>query len=504
MNNTQAQPQYIITPADKERIKNIQYAWKAFDGELTKPLVPDPELPDCNVMSNRCQAIVERGRDFLFGKEVQISLEKGSPPDAQTFIDDTWLRKEKRIPLLQKLEMNGAMAGQAFIRIVPTKAINNNSHRVYKLINLDPQTVYVQTDPQDCESPILFCIQYCLMEMINGKSTRVTYREEISLNDPTAIDDDEGNPMAATPSQETITWNIQHWTRIGNGEKGDWSASGNPYTWPYTFPPIFYTQNLPNPNSFWGYADLTRDLINTNASINLTESDINQTNTLLGNPLIYSTGTGFQDLSIARGRITELPNPDSKIAAVTIGSDLTSARAFAGDLRTNMDEQSSVPGVATGRLQDIVSGATSGVAIELMFMPITMKTDTKRCLYGDMIIQVTEALLILEKFSPLIKIELAWQKALPADGLADVQAGIAKLEIGVSKTTVLREMGYDPEEELELNQSADAVALANFLKGSAMPPPLPGTKPLPGQEPVSAVPGQPVAPVAQPQPAVGA
>ena len=84
-NTAQMQPQYKITEQDRKRVQRIADAWKAYDGELEPPLKKTEEGIDPNVMSNRCQPVVEAGVNFLFGKEIEISLEEGAPQeDAQT------------------------------------------------------------------------------------------------------------------------------------------------------------------------------------------------------------------------------------------------------------------------------------------------------------------------------------------------------------------------------------------------------------------------------------
>src|SRR5438034_11188313 len=115
----QAQPTYEISEEDKKRIKRIQEAWQAYNGELDPPLKKMPDGTDPNVLTNRCQPIVDAGVNFLFGKELEISCEEGAPQEAQDFLNETWGRKERRIPLLQDLGMNGAIAGSAFLRIMP-------------------------------------------------------------------------------------------------------------------------------------------------------------------------------------------------------------------------------------------------------------------------------------------------------------------------------------------------------------------------------------------------
>ncbi len=483
MTQTPTQPRYDLTDADKVRQKQIAAAWKAYHGQLDPPLKPMPGDPDDNVLSNRMQAIVDRGIDFLFGQELELALEEDAPKAAQEFLNDVWGRKEQRIPLLQKLAMNGAMAGRAFLRIVPDTAGN------FRLVAVDPATVFVQTAPQDCDTVLLYCIEYSVSEKINGKPTSVYYHEEITRIDP------DGNARHGMPDSDD-TWEVRHWTRIG--DQGNWQPVGDPIAWNYEFSPLFSCQNLPLPNEFWGMPDLTPDLIGINVALNLVQSNINRINKLFGSPILYAVGTGMQVIDLAPGRIIGLPTDQSKIAAVTITSDLANALAFANNLRSDLDEQSGVPGVATGRIVDLPRGNMSGIVLELLFMPLLKKTDKKRCLYGDLIIAVSKALLILNKMSGGINMTLPWQNPMPDDDLQSVQAAVLKKQVGISDSTIQRELGYDPEEEAQLNAVEDAQQLTNFSRGVGMPP----TSTQPGQPGIPPTPSVPPAQAGQPTPAL--
>src|SRR5260221_4165458 len=226
----QAQPVYEISDADKARQEKIRLAWKAYNGELDAPLKKMSGETDDNVLSNRCQPIIDRGVDFLFGKEIEISVEESAPQEAQDVLDKIWGRKEARIPLLQKLGMNGGAAGQAFLRIVPG---NDGS---FRLVVVDPSTVFPDTAPQDCETALLYCIQYSTTEKQNGRPVQVFYREEITRIDP------DGNASRGVPD-DGDTWSIQHWTQmVQHGMQPKltgWIAAGEPIPWPYPFPPLF-------------------------------------------------------------------------------------------------------------------------------------------------------------------------------------------------------------------------------------------------------------------------
>jgi hypothetical protein len=258
-----------------------------------------------------------------------------------------------------------------------------------------------------------------------------------------------------------------------------WTPAGPPIIWAYAFPPIFCCQNLPKANDIWGIPDITPDLIGVNKSLNLVQSCISLIELLYGQPILWANGTGEQVIDIRPGRIIGLP-PDGKIGAVTLTSDVTNALNFANNLRSDIDEQSGVPGVATGRLETMPRGNLSGIAIELMFMPLLKKTEAKRCLYGELLINVSKALLVLNRMSEDIDITLNWEDPLPHDDLPALQAAVLKKQIGISDSTIQREQGYDPDEELELNQQEDAQKLLAFSQGQGMPPAMPGQPMMPG------------------------
>ncbi len=479
----QSQPVYQITDDDKARQKAIAEAWKAYDGDFEPHLEKTPEGIDPNVVINQISPIVDTGVDFLFGQEIEISVEKGAPQDAQDFLNDAWGEKEVRIPLLQDLAMNGAMARTAFLRIVPSSD-KPSKEKTYRLVAVDPSTVCVQTAPQDCETVLLYCIQYSAKERVNGRDVEVYYREEIARIDP------DGN-AARGMADDDDTWSIQHWSQVtqhGMEPKNTgWTPAGEPIVWPYPFPPLFHCKNLPRPNDFWGRADVRKDLIGMNEALNIGQSCIMLDQIIYGNPILYANGMGDGTIERRAGRIIELPLIESKITAVAIPSDIPNALAFAGDLRSSIDEASGVPGVATGRIKDMPRGNLSGIAIELLFMRILKITQKKRCNYGKLIIDVSKALLVLAGYSADIKVSLKWQNPLPHRDLASAQYAVTMKEIGVSSGTLLEESGYDAEEEMKRSQEEAQQKLENMPQ--ILPQEVPGAPPLPGQQP----------PVPQPQ-----
>jgi hypothetical protein len=178
---------------------------------------------------------------------------------------------------------------------------------------------------------------------------------------------------------------------------------------------------------------------------------------------------GETEIDVKPGKIVGLP-PDGKVDAVAITSDQGNALTFFGKLQEQVDIGFSVPAVATGRMMNIPRGAMTGVAMQLEFMPVSMKNDKKRNLYGNLLIEVSEAILALSGFKDSIKVSLGWQSPLPHDPLNDVQAALGKKQIGVSSATLMRELGYDPEEEAELSRQEDMAKMQAYAQGVGLPP----------------------------------
>jgi len=389
----ETQPQYELSNDDRARAKRIEAAWDVYEGKFIKPFDKLPNEPDYNIISNRIVELVNASNDFLFAKELQIIPDPSAPEEAQDFLDTVWGRKEARIPFLLRLGLNGAMAGNAFLRIVPGRNTGN-----FRLIEVDPAIVSVKTAPQDCQTVLLWCIEYCSDEPdpITKKPKRVYYREEICRIDPEDDDDFSYEDEDADGLDSDVTWQIQHWTQetaAGSAPKsGYWQPAGDPYIWPYPFAPLFSCQNLPRPNSFWGYPDVTDDLIGLNNSLNFVQSNININEKI--QHILYAPGTGEGTLHVEPGKVVQFPEVDQKIDAVHITNNTKDLLNFAANLRSDMDELSGIPGVATGRV-DILPRGITGIAIEMLYGPLLKKTDKKRCTYGEMIINVSKALLVL-------------------------------------------------------------------------------------------------------------
>ena len=468
----------------RRRKQHMQEAWDAYRGVWQPPLKAEPNEPDDSVLLNRCAPIVDKGVSFLFGKIVgiEIAQEDGGADglDAmQAWLDDAWGDDDDKMTLLSKLALNGAVCGQAFLKIVPA---NPRAGQKYpRLVVLDPQTVEVVTDPDDCDTVQQFCIEYDAWDAASGAP--VTKKQVIARNDP------DGLAALSGGLDSDDTWTITNYAR--SGVNGAWQQMGAAQTWPYPFAPIVACQNMPNPNEFWGKPDLTPDLIEMNRVLNFIESNVSRIIKKHAHPWPWASGVDTRSLKIEPGRVIGLPLPESKMGFLEISAaGLASSMQFASDLRSDMDEQSRVPAVALGRMSDLPRGAISGVALQLLFQPLIEKTVQKQRLYGRLVRDVSKAMLAIGGF-PLdtlsdLDINLNWQNLLPVDDLAAAQTALALSQIGVSRATLLSQLGYDPDAEDAKQAEDDAKQVTNFAQGKGLPPgppPSDATQTSPQQQP---------------------
>ena len=88
-----------------------------------------------------------------------------------------------------------------------------------------------------------------------------------------------------------------------------------------------------------------------------------------------------------------------------------------------------------------------------------------------MVARLCQCLLEMGGFPDVIEVVLQWPQILPTDRKAEADTATALEAAGVSKDTVLTELGYDPSTEAEKRQAEGAsvadLALQQFDQGAA-------------------------------------
>lgn len=527
---------FIERIADSQRKQHMAAAWQAYLGLFPASLKTEPGEPDLNVTVNRLAPIVDTGVAWLVGATLGIEVDpaqpllapddadvEGTPADpdyaqdiiekaqhipdademnlgedsdtnaaigavgaldaalktpedrenpkvkaAQDYLDGCWGDEDERMTLLAKMATNGGVCGHYFAKILPP---DTRSGRQYpRLVILDPQNVTMQTDPEDCDTVLSYTICY---DGETDDGTVIQKRQVI-----TRVDN-------AQPGTSDDTWSIANYARGDVGS--DWVQLGPAQVWPHPWPPIGDGPNMPLPNQRWGQPDVTPNLIALNKSVNFVSSNINAIGYSHGHPWVWASGTNAERIDATPGHIISLPDGDGKLEAVSAHGDIAGLMAFEADLRADMDEQSKVPAVATGRIAELPRGQQSGVMIRLLHAPLTFRTMFKQRTYGKFIREMNARMLALGGFGDGtdlggIKTLLHWQDPLPVDDLQQAQAAFQWSQMGVSNDTLMEKGGFDPEVERRKNAAANARQLVGFNQGTDMPPtsPAPSDNPPPG------------------------
>jgi hypothetical protein len=428
---------YELAAADEvARANRIAQRWRIYHGQHPRSLKVRQGQLDDNVTVNFARVIVDKGVSFLFGQDLRFELDETAETEAEQWLSACW-GANRQMTTLAKLALNGAIAGHAFVKIIPQQG-----SPYPRLVVLDPATVAVRWEPDDIEQVTRYTISYPALDPGSGKPVRI--RQIIERDGPVWVITDQRS------AADSATWQT-----VGEAR------------WPYAWPPIVDCQNLPCPNEYWGLSDLEDDLLQLNAAINFVLSNLARIIRFHAHPKTWGKGFAANQLNIAVDETIVLPSPDASLHNLEMQSDLASSITVYQRLREALHEVARVPEVATGKLDNV--GSLSGVALQILYQPLLEKTQTKRRTYGDLLMELNRRLLQLGGFGDDNQTVIHWPELLPADPLVVRQAALLDQQLGVSADTVLQKLGYNPDLERAKREAASAQLgeqlLAAFERG---------------------------------------
>ncbi len=410
------------------RLVRYRRAWDAYFGRFRKPLKVRQGQPDDNVIVNFVRIIVDKGVAFLFGHEPRFELSEVRETDAEVWLRECW-RVNRKMQFLQKLALNGAVCGHAFVKIVPREPYP-------KLVNLSPEYVHVVTDPDDIDEVVRYIIQY---PAVGPQGERLTVRQVIER-------DDGGR------------WLVTDQVAQGDGP----FVTRSETVWPWNWPPVVDCQNLPSPNEYYGIPDVEGDVIALNDAINFVLSNMARIVRFHAHPKTWGKGFSAKQLSVAVDETIVLPSPEAELHNLEMQSDLEASIRLYERLREALHEITRVPEVATGKLDR--AGALSGVALHILYQPLLEKTRQKRMTYGEMLVELNRRLLEIGGFGPDNATTIHWPELLPKDLMQERQAALIDMQLGVSQDTILQRLGFDPELERAKREATSADMAEKMLE----------------------------------------
>lgn len=428
-----------ILQSEAERLAHYVTCWKYYDGDHTKPLKVKTGEPDDNVIINLSKLIVDKGVSFLFGKDVGFELAEGTETPEEEYLAKVWKRNRK-MTLLSQVALNGGVTGHFFVKIMA----DGIEKGIPRLVNLDPAYVRPVWDPDDVDRVLWYKIEYAAVN-VDGDSP--IYKKQLI----TRMEDGDG---------VTRTWLLQ-WYEAIRGRKYELVREEE---WDWPWPPIVDSQNLPAPNEYFGTSDL--EDADLNDAVNFSASNILRILRYHAHPKTWGKGFKASQVEIGVNDMIILPSADAMVDNLEMESDLASSRQYMADLMGAFREVSRTPQLDPARVN---IGALSGFALRILYGPLLEKTETKRRLYGDMLVELNRRLLDLGGFGDGHYTTLHWADPIPFDPREETDALKADRELGiVSQETMATKRGYDWSVEgarLESEGVQELAKLARVMGG---------------------------------------
>lgn len=426
----------------QERKKRITEAWRRYGGmhpAALKATGTDPDAKD-NTSVNMARRTVDIGAFYLFGKGLEFEVgEKGKERDPRDkWLADCW-QKNLKASFLLEFAISGGVAGDGFIRVHPPRL----GEQFPRLTSLDAATVEVEWDPADYREARRILIEFNAVDRELKRAQ--AHRHRIERNAEGA-------------------WEIIE--EVSNGDSSGWLVISSE-VWPWPFCPVFHCKNRPLPHCYYGASDTEGDVLGLNDAINFVISNLNRILRVHGHPLTYLAGQQLDKktgLDRAVDGILVLPNPNAKVDNVAQVTELTPHFEQLKELRQAFHELTSIPEIASGKFENI--GQLSGLALKILYGPLIQLIEMKRIFYGEMLVALCQALLLMAGFGDGLPVEIQWPEILPEDPKEAAEAAVMKQEAGVSRDTTITELGYDAEKEAEKRAEEAEQATRRFNAGA--------------------------------------
>jgi len=234
------------------------------------------------------------------------------------------------------------------------------------------------------------------------------------------------------------------WQRYENGEL----AAEGPSPW--GFVPVVHIQNIAQPYYYEGQSDV-EPLIPLQDELNTRLSDRASRITMQAFKMYLFKGIQkLDEKAISPGRIWCTSDPEASVEQFGGDSRAPSEDAHITEVREALDKTSGVTPIVAGLLKSKLGNLTSAVALKMTLMGTLSKTERKKFTYGRGIARLATMVLEMLDRSGVYPtstedrgIEVIFPNPLPEDTTEKLKEAQLKLELGVSREQVLRELGYE-------------------------------------------------------------
>ena len=323
-----------------------------------------------------------------------------------------------------------ANTGQpSFDAIVSEDRQIENLARLVSLRIVEPARAFAILDPEDIGR--LRAYAQVRLAPQRGRETGIIDRIIGAVTGPTG------------PSRIVELWTADGWWRW---QGDDLQATGGNSLGAI---PIVHVQNTAMPFAYGGTSDV-EPLIPLQDELNTRLSDRAHRIAMQSFKMYLAKNVpDFATNPPKPGRCWIANSPDADIQELGGTAACPSEDAHIAEVREAIDRASSVPPVAAGAIRNRIGNLTSAAALRITLTSLLSRTERKRGLYGEgiermcaMALGWLDAAGVFSTPPEEREVEIHWPSPLPQNDAEKLAEAKLKLDLGVGKEVVLRELGY--------------------------------------------------------------
>jgi hypothetical protein len=404
-----------------KRGKAITRAWDYYNGDHKEPLKIQQDGYDDNVILNDIEIFAEKLETLLIGDGLEFDA--GSDDEKTEADEDIMaLWDQNRAEILQaNLALSGVLEGHVAVRLIPDENLTWPKLQAIKQAHFA-----AFWDPFDLTQVTWYRLQAAgrRIDYVRGRVDGQTVDAAAPVWTELGYESQGVEKDILGISQDTEKWELVH------AEE-----------WPYEFPPIVDWQNLPNPNWYYGKADVT-GAIPLNDNINFIMSNLNRIVKYFAHPRTVGTGFTADDLvATAVGGLWTVENSEATIQNLEMETDAALSRWLAGIISETLWQSGGLVDPQT--MKDKI-GQLTNFGLRVMFADAIGRIGKKRRLYGEGLDEIMNNSFILAGKTPPDSITIIWPNVIPEDDKTEMETLTAEYDRGlISKETYRERRRYD-------------------------------------------------------------
>ena len=213
--------------------------------------------------------------------------------------------------------------------------------------------------------------------------------------------------------------------------------------------PLVHIQNIALPFEYAGASDVEpliplQDELNTRLSDRASRITMQSFKMYLGKNI-----DDFLDMPVGPGRMWATDNKEAQVLEFGGDSSCPSEESHIAEIREAMDKTSGVSPVASGGVKNKLGHLTSAAALRVTMQSLLSKTEKKRISFNLAIARLCELSLawldaagVFHTTPDERAIEIHWANPLPLSEQDELDEAKTKIDLGVPRDVVLRELGY--------------------------------------------------------------